>query len=114
MPSTTETDPEDTMFKDARFWTAVVALSVAGWLIAPVVIPARAPVVAEESISEVRYVCTETGELFTRRLTAATLPHPTTGKPTLVPAVYDVKRKKWKPGPPLEVMQRQGLLRPAS
>jgi len=102
------------MHKDPLVWVAVVALGVAVWLIAPFVIPVRAPVTAEESISEVRYVCTETGELFTRRLTAATLPHPTTGKPTLVPAVYDVKRKKWKPGPPLEVMQRQGLLRPAS
>jgi hypothetical protein len=102
------------MHKDPLVWVGVVTLGVAVWLIAPFVIPARAPVIAEESISEIRYVCTETGELFTRRLTAATLPHPTTGKPTLVPAVYDAKRKKWKPGPPLEVMQRQGLLRPAS
>ena len=102
------------MHKDPLVWVGVVTLGVAVWLIAPFEIPARAPVIAEESISEIRYVCTETGELFTRRLTAATLPHPTTGKPTLVPAVYDAKRKKWKPGPPLEVMQRQGLLRPAS
>lgn len=114
MPSTIETDPEDTMFKDARFWTAVVSCGLAAFLIAPAVLPARAPVVAEESIAEIRYVCTETGEVFTRRLTAAALPHPTTGKPSLVPAVYDAKRKKWKPGPPLEVMQRKGLLRPAS
>ena len=102
------------MFKDARFWTAVVSCGLAAFLIAPAVLPARAPVVAEESIAEIRYVCTETGEVFTRRLTAAALPHPTTGKPSLVPAVYDDKRKKWKPGPPLEVMQRKGLLRPAS
>jgi len=102
------------MFKDARFWTAVVAFGLAAFLLGPAVIPARAPVIAEESISEIRYVCTETGEVFTRRMTAAALPHPTTGKPTLVPAFYDAKRKKWKPGPPLEVMQRQGLLRPAS
>lgn len=102
------------MFKDSRFWTAVISFGLATFLIAPAVLPARAPAVAEKSIAEIRYVCTETGEVFTRRLTAAALPHPTTGKSSLVPAVYDAKRKKWKPGPPLEVMQRQGRLRPAS
>jgi hypothetical protein len=102
------------MLKDARFWTAIVAFGAASWLLVPAVLPARAPAVAEESIGEIRYVCTETGEVFTRRMTAAALPHPTTGKPTLVPAVYDPKKKTWKPGPPLEVMHRRGLLRPAS
>ena len=100
------------MFNDSRFWTAVIAFGLAAFLVAPSVLPARAPVVAEESIAEVRYVCTETGEVFTRRLTAAALPHPATGKPTLVPAVYDAKRRTWKAGPPVEVMQRQGRLRP--
>jgi hypothetical protein len=99
------------MFKDARFWTAVVAFAGAACLLAPAVLPARAPVVAEESIAEIRYVCTETGDVFTRRLTSSTLAHPTTGRPTLVPAVYDPRKKRWKPGPPLEVMHRRGLLR---
>jgi hypothetical protein len=102
------------MLKDARFWTAIVAFGAASFLLVPAVLPARAPAVAEESIAEIRYVCTETGEAFTRRMTAAALPHPTTGKPTLVPAVYDPKKKTWKPGPPLDVMHRRGLLRPSS
>ena len=102
-----------TMFKDVRVWTALIAFGVAACLLVPTVLPARAPAVAEESIAEMRYVCTETGEVFTRRMTAAALPHPTTGKPTLVPAVYDPRKKQWKPGPPLEVMHRRGLLRPS-
>ena len=99
------------MFKDPRFWTAVVAFGAAACLLVPAVLTARPPAVAADSSPEVRYVCTETGEVFTRRLTAAALPHPTTGDPTLVPAVYDPKKKRWKPGPPLEVMHRQGRLR---
>lgn len=102
------------MLKDARLWTAVVAFGAAACLLGPTVLRARAPAVAEESIAEIRYVCTETGEVFKRRLTAAALPHPTTGEATLVPAVYDPKKKKWKPGPPLDVMHRRGLLRPSS
>ena len=101
-----------TTFTDPRVWTAMVAFGAAAVLLVRAVLPARAPAVAEESIAEIHYVCTESGEVFTRRLTAASLPHPTTGKPTLVPAVYDPRKKKWKPGPPLEVMHRRGLLRP--
>ena len=102
------------MLKDVRIWIAAAAFGAAACLLGTTVFPARAPAVAEESIAEIRYVCTETGEVFTRRLTAAALPHPTTGSPTLVPAVFDPKKKKWKPGPPLDVMHRRGLLRPSS
>ena len=102
------------MLKDAGLWTAIVAFGAAACLLVPTVLPARVPAVAKESIAELRYVCTETGEVFTRRLTAAALPHPTTGKATLVPAVYDPRQKRWKPGPPLDVMHRRGQLRPSS
>ena len=102
------------MLKDARLWTAVVAFGLAAFLLVPAILPARAPAVAEDSIPEIHYVCTETGEVFKRRLTAAALPHPTTGEATLVPAVYDRKKKTWKAGPPLDVMHRRGLLRPSS
>ena len=102
------------MLKDARFWTAVVAFGLAAFLLVPAILPARAPAVAEDSIPEIHYVCTETGEVFMRRLTAAALPHPTTGEATLVPAVYDRKKKTWKAGPPPEIMHRRGLLRPSS
>jgi len=102
------------MAKDPRFWTAVVASTVAAWLVAPHLLPARPPVVSENEISEIRYVCRETGEVFSLRATAAVLPHPVTGESTLVPAVYDARKKRWKPGPPPDVMHRKGLLRPTS
>jgi hypothetical protein len=102
------------MFKDPRVWTAVVAAGIAAWLLGPYVLPARPPVVAEETIPEIRYVCRESGEVFTQRMTGDVLDHPKTGKPTLVPAVYDKKTKSWKPGPRLEIMHKKGLIQPAS
>lgn len=102
------------VFRDSRMWVGILASGLAAWLLAPVVFPPRPPAVAEDAVPEIRYVCTETGEVFVRPLAEGALPHPTTGRPSLVPAVYDAKRKTWRPGPPLEVMRRQGLLRPAS
>ena len=97
--------------KDARIWIAVAALTVAAWSISPLVFPPRAPVVAEELVPRIRYVCRNSGEVFTLPLAGDVLENPKTGAPTLVPAVYDARRKKWRPGPPLEVMHRKGLLR---
>jgi hypothetical protein len=99
--------------KDPRLWLAVVAFAVAAWLIAPSVFPPRPPAVAEELISQIRYVCRKSGEVFTLPLAGDVVDNPKTGEPTLVPAVYDARRKKWRPGPPLDVMHRQGLLMPA-
>ena len=99
--------------KDARIWMAVVALAVAAWSISPFVFPPRAPAVAEESIPRIRYVCRKSGEVFVLPLAGDVVDNPKTGAPTLVPAVFDTRRKQWRPGPPLEVMHRQGLLRPA-
>ena len=101
------------MHKDPRVWTAVVALGIAAWLIGPSVIPVRPPAVSEDAIPKITYVCRESGEVFTLRMAGEVHEHPATGKPTLVPAVYDAKRKKWKPGPPLEIMHQKGLIKPA-
>lgn len=102
------------LYRDSRVWVSILASGLAVWLLTPVVFPRRPPAVAEDAVPEIRYVCTETGEVFVRPLSGVALAHPTTGRPSLVPAVYDAKRKKWRPGPPLEVMRRQGLLQPAS
>lgn len=102
------------MYKDPRLWTAVVIMAGAAWLIGNALMPARPPAVAKEAIPVVQYVCRKSGEVFSLPLTGDVLNHPTTGQPTLVPAVFDKKSKKWKPGPPLDVMHRKGLLRPAS
>jgi hypothetical protein len=99
--------------KDARIWLAVVALAVAAWSIAPFVFPPRVPAVAEELIPQIRYVCRKSGEVFMLPLTGDVVDNPKTGEPTLVPAVYDARGNKWRPGPPLEVMRRQGLLTPS-
>jgi hypothetical protein len=102
------------MWKDPRIWTGGLLLVVAGWLLVPQLAPRRPPAIAAELVPEIRYVCSETGEVFLRRATAAALPHPTTGRPTLVPAAFDRKKQRWIPGPPPEVMHRRGQLRPAS
>lgn len=98
--------------KEPQVWIAV-ALAVASWLIAPLAFPARAPVVTEEMVPRIRYICRKSGEVFLLPLAGDVLNSPTTGESTLVPAVYDARRKKWRAGPPLEVMHRKGLLRPA-
>lgn len=99
---------------DARLWTATVALAIGGVLIARAAIPGRPPTVQPEAVSGIRYVCRESGEVFTLPMTGAPLAHPRTGRSTLVPARYDAKAKRWRPGPPIEVMHREGLLKPSS
>lgn len=100
--------------KDPRVWMATLALATAAWWIAPHAFPPRVPPVVQEMIPRIRYVCRKSGEVFTLPLTGEVLEHPSTGEPTLVPAVFDPRRKKWRPGPPVEVMHRHGLLKPAS
>jgi hypothetical protein len=102
------------MFKDPRIWVAIGAGGLGAWLLAVALVSPRRPAVAKEAASEIRYVCRESGEVFTRPLTAETLAHPETGRMTLVPAIFDAKKNQWRPGPPLDVMRKKGLLRPAS
>lgn len=99
--------------KDARLWVAAGALMLAVWLLAPFVLPRRGPPVSDAAPPEIRYVCRKSGEVFTLPLTGELVPHPGTGELSLVPAVYDARRRRWCPGPPLEVMRQQGLLGPA-
>lgn len=96
--------------KDPRLWTGITGLCLTAWLIAPFVFPPRPPAVAAEDIPIIHYVCRESGDVFELPLAGERLDHPDTGRPTLVPAVYDARRKKWRPGPPLEAMHRLGLL----
>lgn len=102
------------MARDPRIWTALVAFALASWLIVPNVLGRRPPAVAADAGVDIPYICRESGEVFRLPLSESVQINPTTGQPTLVPAVYDAKRKKWKPGPPLEIMHKKGLLKPAS
>lgn len=100
------------MINDIRLWLIGAGLSYAAWLIVSFLIPPQPPVVEVEDIPVIHYVCQETGELFKLPLTGSLIKNPTTDKLTLVPAVFDSRREKWRPGPPLEVMHRRGLLQP--
>lgn len=99
--------------RDVRIWGVIAAFAAAGWLLAPFVFRSRPPEVTD-AVPEIRYVCRKSGDVFTLPMTGAVLPHPTTGEPTLVPAVYDARLRKWRPGPPRDVMHRKGMLKPAS
>jgi len=98
--------------KDMRVWVAAAGFLIAAWLLGPFVLPHRAPAVSDVSPPQIRYVCRKSGAVFTLPMTGELLAHPETGEMTLVPAVYDKRRMQWRPGPPLEVMRRQGLLAP--
>lgn len=102
------------MLKDIRFWLASVAILFAVYLIGLQSSGKRRPHIRIEDVPQIRYVCKKSGEVFTLPLAGDVVDNPKTGEPTLAPAVYDAKRKKWRPGPPLEVMHRQGLLKSAS
>jgi len=96
--------------KDTRLWVVGGGLAVTAWLLILSLFPPHPPAVAAEGVPVVRYFCRESGATFDLPLAAGPLDNPETGRPTLVPAVYDARRKRWKPGPPLEVMYRMGLL----
>lgn len=98
------------MVSDARIWFVGCGLVAVAWLLVPSLFPTQPPAVAAEDVPVVRYVCRESGETFDLPFTAGLLENPETGRQTLVPAVYDPRRKRWKPGPPLHVMHRMGLL----
>lgn len=95
--------------KDPRLWLATVGLLVSAWLVVPAVLPPRppAPAIATPSIA---YVCRESGEMFELPLAGPGADHPVTGRPSLVPAVFDRRQRRWRPGPPLDEMRRRGLL----
>jgi hypothetical protein len=101
------------MARDPRLWTSLAAFALASWLIMPHVLGRRPPAVAAHEAMAIPYICQESGDVFRLPLSETVQVNPETGKPTLVPAVYDEKRRKWKPGPPLEVMHKKGLLKPA-
>lgn len=93
------------MFKDARVWGAIMGFGIAAWLAAPYVFAPRPPLVAAEDIPVIDYICSETKEVFRVAASGPRLANPKTGRSTLVPAVYDARKKVWKQGPPLDIRQ---------
>ena len=97
--------------KDMRVWVGVGGLTVAAWLMYPFLFPGQAPVVQNEIVPQISYICRKSGAVFTLPQSGDVVENPKTGESTLVPAVYDARRKKWVAGPPLEVMRQQRLLK---
>jgi len=95
--------------KDSRLWMAAVGLLVTAVLVAPRLLPRRPPRPTSE-VPVITYVCRESGEVFELPLDGSAVHHPATGRPTLVPAVYDQRNRRWRPGPPLDEMRRRGML----
>jgi hypothetical protein len=56
-----------------------------------------------ESGNEVVYICNETKQLVTAELQPVPAVNPTTGRPTLLRALYCEKCRKWHAVPPPEV-----------
>jgi len=96
--------------KDMRLWGAILGLVIASWLLYPSVFAKRPPTVENDDVIVIHYVCRESGKVFELPLAGECCEHPETGRQTLVPAVYDARRKKWRPGPPLAEMRQMGLL----
>jgi hypothetical protein len=95
--------------KDMRLWMAAVGLLVAAALVVPRLLPQRPPR-PTDAVPVIMYVCRQSGEVFELPLDGPVVDHPGTGQPTLVPAVYDQRRRRWRPGPPLDEMRRRGML----
>jgi hypothetical protein len=93
------------MFRDARLWCAVAGFGIAVWLLAPQLRGGRPPRVGAEDMPVMEYICGETKEVFRLAATGPRLANPKTGRLTLVPAVYDPRKKVWKQGPPLDIRQ---------
>ena len=98
------------LMKDMRLWGAILGLVLASWLLYPSVFAKRPPAVGNDDVIVIHYVCGESGEVFELPLAGERCEHPETGRQTLVPAIYDARRKKWRPGPPLAKMRQMGLL----
>ena len=98
------------LMKDMRLWGAIFGLVIASWLLYPSVFAKRPPAVENDDVIVIHYVCRESGKVFELPLAGECCEHPETGRQTLVPAVYDARRKKWRPGPPLAEMRQMGLL----
>ena len=99
--------------EDKRRWVAIVGLVIASWLLYPSVFARRPPAVDNDDEIVIHYVCKESGKVFELPLAGECCEHPETGRQTLVPAIYDRRRNKWRPGPPLAEMRQMGLLKTA-
>ena len=100
--------------KDKRVWIFLGSLVILGMFVFLPGFLRKPPAFADEKVPIIHYVCRESGEVFERPPDGELCAHPKTGQMTLVPAIYDARRKSWRPGPPLAVMRQMGKFHTAS
>lgn len=91
-----------------RLPVTIVLVVLSGWFLWGRMgsAPRETPVDAED-LETIVFVCRESGELFVGKVRPTPAAHPATGRPTLMPGLYDSKSQRWVAGPPLEQWQRQ-------
>ena len=58
----------------------------------------KPPAVDNDDEIVIHYICKESGKVFELPLAGECFEHPETGRQTLVPAIYDRRRSKWRLG----------------
>ncbi len=93
--------------RDIRLWLAMAAVVLGGGLISfQLRSDNRSAPVDESELETAVFVCRESGELFVGKVRPTPALHPTSGKATLLPGLYDVEHKRWVTAPPFEQQQR--------
>jgi len=96
---------------DQRLWIALVGLIFGGWLISNQLTDGmRSAPVTQEELTDAVFICRESKELFAGKVRPTPVAHPTTGQPTLVPALYCPQCQQWEIAPGLEQQQRAALV----
>lgn len=95
---------------DKRLWIALIGLMFGGWLISSQLTGGmRSAPVTQDELADAVFICRESGELFAGKVRPTPAAHPTTGQPSLMPALYCPKCEKWEEAPGLEQQQRSAL-----
>lgn len=94
--------------RDPRLWLVLVVIVAAGGLISWQLRGSdqSAPVTQDE-LEDAVFVCRESGAVFVGKVRPTPATHPSTGKPTLMPGLYDTRKQAWVAAPPFELQQKQ-------
>lgn len=94
--------------RDPRLWLVMVVIVAAGALISwQLRSPDQSAPVSQEELDDAVFVCRDSGDVFIGKVRPTPATHPATGKPTLMPGLYDTRQQAWVAAPPFELQQRQ-------
>jgi hypothetical protein len=94
------------MFRDVKLWLALGGVALGGWLIVSAIERDRSPLVTDDELPRIVFVCRSSQELFVGAARGTPAKHPQTGQPTLLPGWYCPKCKTWHAGPPSDAAAR--------